>query len=55
MVEKVNIFESGRNTDKFKKRFFHTLLKDVMSVVKVDCGSLFLFDCATNELILDSY
>jgi signal transduction histidine kinase len=30
-------------------------LKEIMSIVKAECGSLFLFDSLKNELVLDSF
>lgn len=35
--------------------FLRESLKDIMSVVKADCGSLLLFDDKTKELVLESF
>jgi signal transduction histidine kinase len=35
--------------------FLQETLKEIMAVFKADCGSLFLFDAKTKELVLDSF
>ncbi|MBU0710246.1 MAG: GAF domain-containing sensor histidine kinase [Candidatus Omnitrophica bacterium] len=35
--------------------FLNDTLKEIMSAVSADCGSLFLFDESKNELVLDSF
>jgi signal transduction histidine kinase len=37
------------------KSFLQETLKEIMAVFKADCGSLFLFDAKTKELVLDSF
>jgi len=37
------------------KSFLQDTLREVMAVLKVECGSLFLFDVKTKELVLDSF
>ena len=37
------------------KNLLNSTLKDIMSAVNAECGSLFLFDPRQNELILDSF
>ena len=37
------------------KNLLNSTLKDIMSAVSAECGSLFLFDPRQNELILDSF
>jgi K+-sensing histidine kinase KdpD len=37
------------------KDFLNTILKKIMATIKADCGSLFLFDPDSKELILDAF
>jgi len=37
------------------KNFLNSTLKEIMSVINAECGSLFLFDSENKELILDSF
>ncbi|HTY44981.1 MAG TPA: ATP-binding protein [Patescibacteria group bacterium] len=37
------------------KSFLNHTLKDVMLLLEAECGSVFLFDAAKNELVLDSF
>ncbi len=37
------------------KGFLNSLLKEIMSAVNAECGSLFLFDSEHEELVLDSF
>jgi signal transduction histidine kinase len=37
------------------KSFLNHTLKDIMLLLEAECGSVFLFDAAKNELILDSF
>jgi signal transduction histidine kinase len=37
------------------RNFLQDTLKDIMAVLKVECGSLFLFDSKTKELVLESF
>ena len=43
------------NNDEYLKNFLHSTLKEIMSVVNAECGSLFLFDNQNRELVLDSF
>lgn len=42
-------------TDEFLKDLLNIALKEMMSVINAECGSLFLFDSLHNELVLDSF
>jgi signal transduction histidine kinase len=42
-------------TDEFLKDLLNIALKEMMSVINAECGSLFLFDSLRNELVLDSF
>jgi len=37
------------------RSFLSNTLKEIMSVINAECGSLFLFDSQQKELILDSF
>jgi signal transduction histidine kinase len=37
------------------QNFLNTMLKDIMSMLGAECGSLFLFDSENKELVLDSF
>ncbi len=37
------------------RNFLQETLKEIMAVFKVECGSLFLFDAKTKELVLESF
>ena len=37
------------------REFLHNALKDIMLVVGVECGSLFLFDSNRKELVMNSF
>jgi signal transduction histidine kinase len=52
MVEKIT---ENQNTEDLVKDFLKNTLKEIMSIFKAECGSLFLFDSRTKELILDSF
>ncbi len=39
----------------FIRYFLKTTLQEIMSIVNAECGSCFIFDRATKELVLDSY
>lgn len=39
----------------FIRYFLKTTLQEIMSIVNAECGSCFIFDHATKELVLDSY
>ena len=41
--------------DEHLRNFLNSALKEIMSVVSAECGSLFLFDCQTKELVLNSF
>ena len=43
------------SADNFLKNFLNSTLKDLMAVVGAECGSLFLFDYQSNELVLDAF
>jgi signal transduction histidine kinase len=45
----------GNETESYVRNFLNSLLKDVMSTVGVECGSLFLCDDRSQELVLDSF
>jgi len=53
MVNKPTETHIGAET--LVKEFLQQTLKELMDVFKVECGSLFLFDAKTKELILDSF
>ncbi|MEW6169969.1 MAG: ATP-binding protein [Candidatus Omnitrophota bacterium] len=42
-------------TNNFLKNFLNTALREMMSVLGAGCGSLFLFDSDSSELVLDSF
>lgn len=42
-------------TDNFLKNFLNTTLQEMMSVLGAGCGSLFLFNSDSSELVLDSF
>ncbi|MDP2923109.1 MAG: ATP-binding protein [Candidatus Omnitrophota bacterium] len=44
-----------KETDEILRSFLNNALKEIMSVVKAECGSLFLFDSHNKELVLDSF
>lgn len=50
-IKIVDVNETGA----LLKNFLHSTLREIMSVVDADCGSLFLFDPEHKELILDSF
>ena len=37
------------------REFLNSTLKEIMSVLNAECGSLFIFDCENKELVLDSF
>jgi len=41
--------------DEHLRNFLNNTLKEIMSVVSAECGSLFLFDCQSKELVLNSF
>ena len=41
--------------DEHLRNFLNSALKEIMSVVSAECGSLFLFDCQSKELVLNSF
>lgn len=41
--------------DGILKGFLNNLLKEIMSVIDAECGSLFLFDSSQKELVLNSF
>lgn len=41
--------------DNFLKIFLNDALRDIMGLLKAECGSLFLFDPKNNDLVLDSF
>jgi signal transduction histidine kinase len=41
--------------DEALKNFLNNTLKDLMRLTSAECGSLFLFDSANNELVLNSF
>ncbi|MDD5668861.1 MAG: GAF domain-containing sensor histidine kinase [Candidatus Omnitrophica bacterium] len=50
IIQEVSVFE-GHNLN----GLFNNTLKEMMSLLDAECGSLFLFDPQNNELILDSF
>jgi signal transduction histidine kinase len=44
-----------KETDEILRSFLNNTLKEIMSVVKAECGSLFLFDSGNKELVLNSF
>ncbi len=53
MVDKPN--DTSIEAEFQVRNFLQQTLKEIMAVFKVDCGSLFLFDAKTKELVLDSF
>lgn len=47
--------ESSAEAEFQVRNFLQMTLKEIMAVFKVECGSLFLFDSKTKELVLDSF
>lgn len=45
----------NKDISNLAKGFLNDSLRDIMSIVKAQCGSLFLFDSKAKELILDAY
>jgi len=43
------------NSEGIIREFLNSALKDIMSVVSAECGSLFLFDSHNKELVLNSF
>jgi len=52
MVDKIT---ANQSTEDLVKDFLKNTLKEIMAIFKAECGSLFLFDYQTKELILDSF
>ncbi|MFH0828251.1 MAG: GAF domain-containing protein, partial [Candidatus Omnitrophota bacterium] len=48
------LFEANLGVESQVRIFLQETLKDLMALFKVDCGSLFLFDAKTKELVLES-
>ena len=44
-----------KETDEILRSFLNNALKEIMSAVKAECGSLFLFDSGNKELVLNSF
>lgn len=50
----IKIYDKKEKADRLKDLLNKTL-KEIMSVISAECGSLFLFDSISNELVLDSF
>src|SRR4030043_504339 len=48
-------FYDINQTDEFLKDLLNIALKEIMSVINAECGSLFLFDSDHNELVLGAF
>lgn len=44
-----------KNTDGILRSFLNNTLKEIMSAISAECGSLFLFDAYNKELVLNSF
>ena len=53
MVDKHN--DNSVDAEFQVRNFLQDTLKEIMAVFKVECGSLFLFDAKTKELVLESF
>lgn len=51
----MNDIKDSRFGDGILKEFLNSTLRDMMSVVNAECGSLFLFDSGEKELILKTF
>lgn len=46
--------DQSKEIDNLLREFLNSVLKEIMSVLKAECGSLFLFDYDNKDLVLDS-
>ncbi len=54
-MNNLKLSEKNSENESFIKDFLSSVLKEIMSVIHAECGSLFLFDSKHEELILDSF